>query len=215
MDQATVIEKTILFVKEKLENETSGHDWEHIKRVWENTKLISKSEDVDLFICEMAALLHDLVDDKLFSDENKAIEEVKAWLVLQNVSEEAINHIMEIITTMSFKGGNNDPVQTLEGQVVQDADRLDAIGAIGIARCFVYAGNKGDPIYDEQVAVREQMSKEEYRSGHSSAINHFYEKLLKLKDLMNTDTGKGLAENRHRFMEQFLSQFFGEINGEQ
>jgi len=211
MSRNQVIENTISFVKEKLQNEASGHDWFHIERVWKNTKVIGQKENVDLFICEMAALLHDLIDDKLFSDVEKAKQEITDWLVSQKLKEDEVSHILEIITTISFKGGNNAPVTTKEAEVVQDADRLDAIGAIGIARCFTYAGNKGIPIYDPSISVRNDLTVKEYREGQSTAINHFYEKLLKLKDLMNTLTGKQLAEKRHAFMKQFLNEFFREV----
>ena len=199
------------YVKQKLEMEGSGHDWYHIERVVKQARRIAKEENANPFICEVAALVHDLADDKVASSEKAGLKEVEQLLLpLQKADRD---HIREIITTMSFKGGNRPPVRTLEAQVVQDADRLDAIGAIGIARTFVYAGSKGDLIYDPSIQPRQHMSSSAYRHEQSTAINHFYEKLLKLKDLMNTRTGLEIAEERHAFLISFLSQFHGEWEG--
>ncbi|TKD71973.1 HD domain-containing protein [Pseudalkalibacillus hwajinpoensis] len=199
------------YVKQKLENEGSGHDWHHIERVVQHSEVIAKAEGANHFVCIAAALVHDLADDKIASSEAEGIKEVVN--LLGDVNEEDRNHIIEIISSISFKGGNRPPVTTLEAQVVQDADRLDAIGAIGIARTFVYAGSKGDLIYDPSIEPRNKMTPETYRNGQSTAINHFYEKLLNLKELMNTQKGIELAKQRHEFMEEFLSQFHDEWAG--
>lgn len=198
------------YVQQKLENEGSGHDWSHIDRVTKYAKTIAEAEGADGFVCEVAALVHDLVDDKL-GDPEEGIREVEH--LLKKVSTKETDHILNIISTISFKGGGMPPVESLEAKVVQDADRLDAIGAIGIARTFVYAGSKGDQMYDPHLPPREAMSVSSYRKGRSTAINHFYEKLLKLKGTMNTKKGKELAEERHKFMEAFLDQFYNEWEG--
>ncbi|MBN8207144.1 HD domain-containing protein [Bacillus sp. NTK071] len=199
------------YVKRKLEKEGSGHDWYHIKRVVQHAEVIAKAEGANEFVCKAAALVHDLVDDKIASSEAEGLTEVSN--LLADVNEVDRKHIIEIISSISFKGGNRPPVKTLEAQVVQDADRLDAIGAIGIARTFVYAGAKGDLIYDPSIAVRDRMTPETYRNGQSTAINHFYEKLLNLKELMNTQKGIELARERHEFIEEFLIQFHDEWSG--
>ncbi len=211
MDQENVILNTEQMVRDQLLNEESGHDWYHIERVTKTARQIAKKENANLFIVVLASLLHDLADDKVVESESKGIASIQQWLNAQQVESDDSEHILSIIQHMSFKGGNGTPLKTIEGQVVQDADRLDAIGAVGIARCFLYSGKKGQPIYDPTLKVREQMSKEEYRHGNSSAIHHFYEKLLKLKDLMNTETGQNLANERHQFMLEFLEQFFDEV----
>ncbi|KEF37973.1 putative HD superfamily hydrolase [Schinkia azotoformans MEV2011] len=195
MDKNRLIEEATAFVRSELENEASGHDWWHIARVTKMAKHIAEQEGADVFICEMAALLHDIADEKLNKGgEEAGLKRVKDWLEVHQADNETINTIIEIISTMSFKGGNHPPMTTLEGKVVQDADRLDAIGAIGIARTFAYAGAHGDLIYDPAIHPREKMTKEEYRAVKTTAVNHFYEKLLKLKNLMNTDTAKEMAE---------------------
>lgn len=210
-------EKQIAFTKEfvqkQLENDASGHDWWHIVRVAKTAKTIAEQEQADLFICEMSALLHDIADEKLNPSEEEGLKKVKDWLHTIEVDDKAASEIIRIISTMSYKGGGQPAMQTLEGKIVQDADRLDAIGAIGIARTFAYAGSKGDMMYDPSIVPREQMTKEEYRNGKSTAVNHFYEKLLNLKELMNTDYAKLMAEERHRFMEVYLQRFFKEWEG--
>ncbi|WP_042352140.1 HD domain-containing protein [Bacillus massiliigorillae] len=213
MNQSEMIRLTEEFVFELLSDEASGHDWWHIHRVTSLAKTIAEKEGADLFICEMAALLHDVADEKLNSSEESGISKVRQWLRSLQVDGESSKHIIEIITTMSFKGGGQPPVKTLEGKVVQDADRLDAIGAVGIARVFAFSGAKGQLIYDPTIPVREQLTKEEYRKQKTTAINHFYEKLLKLKGLMNTSYGKQMAEQRHAFMEEYLKTFLGEWQG--
>ena len=213
MSEEKVLENTSHFVKNILEGEGTGHDWWHIERVTNLAKSIAEKEGANLFICQMAALLHDIADEKLNESEEAGLELVREWLNKQQIDETIKNQILEIVRTISFKGGHGPNLTTLEAKVVQDADRLDAIGAIGIARCFIYAGAKGHLMYDPHLSPRESMTKEEYRHGESTAINHFYEKLLKLKDLMNTDEGYRLAEERHRFMEDYLRQFFSEWDG--
>ncbi|SES20627.1 uncharacterized protein SAMN04487944_12374 [Gracilibacillus ureilyticus] len=214
MDKDKVVQDTEKLVKDALMNEKSGHDWFHIKRVTKTAKEIADKEDADTFVVTIAALLHDLADDKVVDNEEKALSDIRKYLIESGIDHTDAQHILTIIQTISFKGGNNPPVETLEAKVVQDADRLDALGAIGIARCFVYAGKVGSPIYHSQLEIRENMSLEEYRNNNSSAINHFYEKLLKLKDLMNTKTGKELAAQRHEFLENFLDQFYLETGEE-
>lgn len=215
MDKMKLIEQTAAFVQAELANEASGHDWWHIARVTKMATFIAEKEGADVFICELAALLHDIADEKLNPNGGEAagLTKVRTWLLGQNATEETIVTVLEIISTMSYKGGNRPPMKTIEGMVVQDADRLDALGAIGIARTFAYAGAHGDLIYDPDTQPREQMTKEEYRNGKSTAINHFYEKLLKLTELMNTETAKQLSAKRHGLMEQFLKDFYDEWEG--
>ncbi|WP_347550874.1 HD domain-containing protein [Pseudalkalibacillus hwajinpoensis] len=205
------IEEISTYVKSKLEKEGSGHDWHHIERVVKHARQVATAEGANLFVCEVAALVHDLADDKIVASEAEGLEEVKE--LLKDLEPSDREHIMEIITTISFKGGNRPPVTTLEAKVVQDADRLDALGAIGVARTFVYAGSKGDLIYDPSIKPRDKMTVSSYRNEQSTAINHFYEKLLTLKNLMNTRKGIELANQRHQFMVMFLEQFQDEWDG--
>lgn len=213
MDKNLMIEMTKDFVKQKLYGEGSGHDWFHIERVYNLSKYIAEKENADLFIIEMTALLHD-IDDWKFSkgtDTNTTVTE--NFLTSINVSTDDINKIISIIKTMSFKGGVVDSSQSsIEGKVVQDADRLDAIGAIGIARTFAYGGSKGRQIYNPSIPPIEFASLDQVKNEENHTINHFYEKLLKLKDLMNTKTAKEIAEKRHKFMENFLEEFYSEWN---
>lgn len=211
--QADILRAAAALAKSELEHEGSGHDWWHIHRVTELAKRIAAAEKADLFICELAALLHDLADEKLVDDPEAGMKRTESWMLENDATAEEAAHVMEIISTLSFKGGAGKPMTTLEGAVVQDADRLDAIGAIGIARTFVYSGKKGRPMYDPNIPVRREMTPEEYRNGKDTAINHFHEKLLKLKDLLNTDSGLAIAEQRHAFMEEFLERFDREWNG--
>ena len=213
MDRHDNIERTEIFVRNILQNDSSGHDWWHIVRVKNMALELARKEDAKIHIVELAALLHDVADEKLNSEEQAGINKVIKWLKELNVNEKDSNHIIEIIKTMSFKGGHGEPMTTLEGKIVQDADRLDAIGAVGIARTFAYAGSRGDLIYDPSITVRRSLTKAEYRNGKSTAINHFYEKLLKLSELMNTKSAKEIAMERHRFMEVYLDQFYKEWNG--
>lgn len=210
MDKEKIIELTKEYVYSELHNDGSGHDWYHIVRVTNLAKTIAFEEKADLYICELAALLHDIADEKLNSSEAEGLQKVEHWINSVGVDRITTQHVISIISTMSFKGGNQPKMTTLEGKVVQDADRLDAIGAIGIARTFAYAGSKGELIHDPELKPRETMTKKQYRNGKSTAINHFYEKLLKLKETMNTNYGKQLAEERHQVMERYLRDFFNE-----
>jgi uncharacterized protein len=207
-----VVLETADYIKQRLSGEGSGHDWWHIYRVWNLGKKIAALEKANLYVVELACLLHDIADYKFHGgDEEIGPRLAEEWLKKLSVEKPVINHITKIISDVSFKGANTEnKINTLEGQCVQDADRLDAIGAVGIARCFAYGGFKGRLIYDPSVSPNINMSKEEYKRTDSSAINHFYEKLLLLKDMMNTNTGKKLAEERHEFMELFLKQFYKE-----
>ncbi|MDT8862757.1 HD domain-containing protein [Alkalihalobacillus sp. MEB130] len=207
MNATEMIAETRQWVKDQLLQEKTGHDWYHIRRVTDQAIEIARIEGADELIVTLAALTHDLIDDKVVESEAEGLKNVLDWLIKIGTTEEQRQHIVAIITTMSYKGGTNQPVTTLEAQVVQDADRLDALGAIGVARTFVYAGSKGDPMYDPTLSVRETLTLDEYRNGQSSAIGHFYEKLLKLKDLMNTEEGKKRAHERHQFLKNFLDQF--------
>ena len=216
MNNSDLIQKTIEFVKQKLFNAEGGHDWFHIERVYKNCLLIAKTENCNLLVVQLGALLHDIADSK-FHDGNELIgpETARFFLENQNVDEITIQHVIDIIENISFKGGNfNKKFNSIELQIVQDADRLDAIGAIGIARTFNYGGFKNRVIYNPDIPANLSMTKEEYKNSESPTLNHFYEKLLLLKDKMNTDTGKKLAENRHEFMNLFLEQFYSEWNGE-
>ncbi|SER05863.1 HD domain-containing protein [Piscibacillus halophilus] len=205
-----LIQSTMEFVRSELENEGSGHDWWHIFRVTKTARRIAEKEGADLLICTMAALLHDLADEKLNETEEAGVKRVTDWLDQIKVTGNQREQILTIIQSISFKGGHGPTLNSLEAKVVQDADRLDAIGAIGIARCFTYAGSKGNIIHDPETIPREGMSLEEYRKRDGTAINHFYEKLLRLKDLMKTNTGYEMAKQRHQFMEHYLEEFFDE-----
>jgi len=216
MDQETIIQKTTDFVKGVLSDAEGGHDWWHIYRVWKLSKHIAKTENVDMFIVELGALLHDIADPKFHGgDEEIGPRKAREFLSSLNVDEDVIIHVENIITNISFKGGKHaQKFRSPELDVVQDADRLDAIGAIGIARAFNYGGYKGREIYNPNIKPNLNMTKEEYKNSNAPTLNHFYEKLLLLKDRMNTKTGKSMAEHRHKFMEQFLDEFYKEWNGE-
>ena len=211
----SVIENTINFVKKQLENAESGHNWFHMERVYNNALLIAKDETCNLEVVQLAALLHDIADSKFHDgDETVGPKVARAFLTSENVSEETINHVVKIIENISFKGGNFEKQFTSkELEIVQDADRLDAIGAVGIARTFNYGGYKNREIYNPEISPNLTMSKEEYKNSTAPTINHFYEKLLLLKDKMNTESGKKIAQQRHDFMETFLEQFYNEWNG--
>lgn len=211
-----LIENTIEFVKEKLKDAEAGHDWFHIERVYKNALLIASDESCDLNIVKLGALLHDIADSKFTDgDETVGPRVAREFLESQKTSEETIAHVVNIIENISFKGGNFEKkFNSTELQIVQDADRLDALGAIGIARTFNYGGFKNRTLYNPEIAPQLNMSKEEYKKSESPTLNHFYEKLLLLKEKMNTESGKKLAEERHKFMELFLTQFYAEWNGE-
>ena len=212
MTEKEIIDTTVYFVKTTLQNAEGGHDWWHIERVWKNAVTIAEGEKVNLHVVELAALLHDIADAK-FNNGDEEIGPAKATQFLQSISvaEEIIEQVENIIRNISFKGGNftqyfNSP----ELAVVQDADRLDALGAIGIARAFNYGGFKNREIYNPAIAPDLGMTKESYKKSAAPTINHFYEKLLLLKNKMNTTTGKQMAEQRHLFMETYLEQFYKE-----
>lgn len=215
MTQEEVIKNTADYVKNKLRGEGSGHDWWHVFRVWKNAINISKNEKADLFVVELAALLHDIADWKFNNgDEDIGPNMAMEWLEKNCVNENIIAHICDIIRNISFKGaGVENNIQTIEGMIVQDADRLDAIGAIGIARAFAYGGNKNREIYNPEIKPEFHKTFEEYKKNNSTSLNHFYEKLLLLKDLMNTKTGKLIAQERHGFMKNFLVEFLEEWEG--
>ena len=209
-----LIEKTIGFVKTTLSGAEGGHDWWHIHRVLENTRLIAGKEHASLFICEMGALLHDIADPKFHNgDEKKGNYLAKGFLKQNSVPENQINAILNIIDNISFSKGTDIVDKSIELQVVQDADRLDAIGAIGIARAFNYGGFKNRIMYDPSIPPKKYRSSNEYRNSNSPTINHFHEKLLLLKDLMNTKTGMEMAAKRHDFMLMYLQQFHKEWDG--
>jgi len=215
MNKNQIIENTVTFVKETLKDAEGGHDWFHIERVYKNSLLIAKSEEVDVFIVGLGALLHDIADSKFHNgDETVGSKIATHFLEDQDVDKEVIDHIVQIIDNISFKGGK--VVRTFSSKeldVVQDADRLDAIGAVGIARTFNYGGFKNRAIYNPGIQPALNMTKEEYKNSTAPSINHFYEKLLLLKDKMNTETGMQLAQKRHEFMERYLEQFYAEWEG--
>ncbi len=214
-NKSFVLEETKKHVRSKLEGEGSGHDWWHVYRVWKNAVHVGKEEKVDLFVVQLAALLHDIADWKLHDgDESIGPKLAREWLEKLKVEEDVISHVCEIIKDVSFKGaGVKHKMKTKEGMVVWDADKLDAIGAMGITRVFAYGGHMDREIYNPDVKVIMHKSFEEYKNSKGSSINHFYEKLLLLKDLMNTKTAKKIAERRHKFMEEFLERFFKEWEG--
>ena len=214
----TIIDNTILFVKQQLENAEGGHDWFHIERVYKNALLIAREEeDCDIIVIKLGALLHDIADSKFHGgDESIGPKTARTFLESQNVKEEIILHVIAIIENISFKGGNFEKkFNSKELEVVQDADRLDALGAIGIARTFNYGGFKNRALYNPNIQPNMSMNKDAYKNSESPTLNHFYEKLLLLKDKMNTDTGKKIAQKRHDFMITFLAQFYAEWDGEE
>jgi uncharacterized protein len=217
MDKEKIITTTIAFVKKELKNTEGGHDWFHIERVFKNSILISKDEKVDVFVVSLAALLHDIADPKFYNgDETVGPKVATKFLKEQEVHEQIINHVVNIIKHISFKNSfdkESKKFTSIELKVVQDADRLDAIGAIGIARCFNYGGFKNRGLYDPEIIPNLNMTKEQYKNSDTPTINHFYEKLLLLKDSMNTLSGKKIAAQRHAFMETYLKQFYDEWDG--
>ena len=210
-----IIDKTCRFVEEKLAGEGSGHDWWHIYRVWNLAKNIAGQEGANLIIVELSALLHDIADWKFHNgDDSIGPKLAEQFLVENQVERRVIDPVIEIITSISYKGaGVPTPMKTLEGKVVQDADRLDAIGALGIARTFAYGGYKNRLIYHPEEKPVLHQSFDDYKKNQGHTINHFYEKLLLLKDRMNTASGKRLAEARHQFMQAYLDQFYKEWDG--
>jgi uncharacterized protein len=210
-----LIDNTILFVKDQLKNAEGGHDWFHIERVYKNTLLIAQTERCNMNVVQLGALLHDIADSKFHGgDESIGPKIARTFLENQKVEVSIINHVIHIIENISFKGGNfKKNFSSIELDIVQDADRLDAIGAIGIARTFNYGGFKNRAIYNPHIAPNLKMTKEEYKNAEAPTINHFYEKLLLLKDGMNTKAGKRIAQQRHEFMQHFLVQFYNEWEG--
>jgi uncharacterized protein len=215
IDHTTVVRQTAEHVKALMTGERSGHDWWHVYRVWRGAVYISAQEPVDRLVVELVALLHDIADWKFHDGDNMAgPRAARMWLQSIAVDQGTIAHVCEIIKDLSFRGaGVPTPMRTLEGQVVQDADLLDAIGAVGIARAFAYDGYRGRAIYDPEVDPEVHTSAGQYLNETGTTINHFYEKLLLLKDLMNTNTARALAEERHAFMQDFLDRFFHQWNG--
>ena len=211
-----IIEATKVFVKETLKGAEAGHDWFHTLRVYNNARLIAKSESVDLYIVALGALLHDIADSKFHNgDDTVGPRVARKFLLQHNIDSFVIDSVIDIINNISFNKSletNNKP-NSIELDVVQDADRLDAIGAIGIARCFNYGGFKNRKLFDPSIKPNLKMSKKEYKNSKAPTINHFYEKLLLLSDKMNTKTGKKIAKERHQFMTEYLDQFHAEWEG--
>ena len=215
MNNEQIIAQTAEHIRLKLEGEGSGHDWWHVYRVWKNAIHIGKQEKADLFVIELAALLHDIADWKFHNgNEDIGPQLAREWLETLSVEESVIAHVCRIIRAISFKGaGVKNTMDSPEGLIVQDADRLDAMGAIGIARTFAYGSSKHREIYNPTVNPQLHTSFEQYKNSEGTTINHFYEKLLLLKNLMNTPTAKKIAEGRHKYMQEFLQQFFLEWEG--
>ncbi len=214
MNQNDIIQRTAKYIKQEFSNDSSGHDWWHIHRVWKTSIAICEQEKADSFIVQLAALLHDLDDWKFNDSDDETPLRAKAWLESCGVDSVTTQTVCNIIMHISYKGaGVANKMGSLEGFIVQDADRLDAIGAIGIGRAFAYGGYKNRPLYDPDSLPHMHASFEEYKNSRSATINHFYEKLLLLKDRMNTATAKRIAEQRHDVMVTFLDQFMKEWNG--
>ncbi|MEN9477746.1 MAG: hypothetical protein RLZZ300_1887 [Pseudomonadota bacterium] len=209
-----LVDRVAAHIKARFLAESSGHDWHHINRVWQLTRRIAAQEGADSQIAELGALVHDIADWKFHDgDDSVGPREAEALLRREGATEEVIAAVVDIVATISYKGaGVTTAMQTLEGQCVQDADRLDAIGAIGIARCFAYGGHAGRLLHDPDEAPVLHQTAAAYKASKGASLNHFYEKLLLLKDRMNTPTGRALAEPRHRFMEDFVAQFLEEWN---
>ena len=210
--QNKIIESIKQDIKELYKDESSGHDYDHSMRVFNNSLLISKDMKCDVFVIGVASLLHDVDDPKIFHTIN--YENAKKIMEKYSLDIEVIKKVIDIIDCVSFKGGNFKKPRTIEGEVVQDADRLDAIGAIGIARAFTYGGYHQRKMYDPEILPRDKMSIEEYRSSNGTTINHFYEKLLKLENTMNTESAKEIAKVRTEFLNEYLDRFIDEWNGE-
>lgn len=214
-DLSTLMARTADFIRQRLKDDASGHDWWHIDRVRRNAVFLANAEGADVAVCELAALLHDIADWKFHGgDETAGPRAAREWLASQSADPSLVERICDIIGGVSFKGaGVETAMPTLEGRCVQDADRLDAMGAIGIARAFAFGGHFGRAMYDPDHPPERHANFDAYKKKSGPTINHFYEKLLLLKDRMQTPTGRALAEERHRFLETFLRQFFAEWNG--
>ncbi len=218
MNRQEIISRTEAFVKDTLEGAEAGHDWSHIERVLKNARTIAARENADPFIIELAALLHDIADSKFHNgNEELGPERSKRFLEGLDLPADVVNHVVNIVRNISFKNeldpGSEKTFDSIELRVLKDADRLDAIGAIGVARAFHYGGYKNRSLYDPSIEPQVDQSKEQYKKGKAPTINHFYEKLLLLKDKMNTQTGREMAEERHAFMESFLERFYREWDG--
>lgn len=212
--QPALIDRVATQIRRRFVGESSGHDWYHIQRVWKLTQQIAAQEGAKLEIAELGALVHDIADWKFCAgDETVGPREARRLLANEGVSGDVIEAVADIVATISFKGaGVTTAMKTLEGQCVQDADRLDAMGAIGIARCFAYGGHAGRAMYDPDIRPVMHTSAEAYKSAKGTSLNHFHEKLFLLKDRMNTASGRAMAEERHRYMEQFIDRFLHEWN---
>jgi uncharacterized protein len=211
MNKKFIVKKIEKRLKEKLKNETTGHDWWHAWRVCNSAKKIAKKEGGDSFVIELASLLHDVEDWKFNGLKDSKTALAEKWLNELNVDKKTIKHVCHIIKNVSFKGaGVKNKIKTIEGKIVQDADRLDVIGAIGIARTFTYGGYKNRQIYDPKIKPKFHKTFQQYKNSNYTSINHFYEKILLLKDRLNTKTAKKIAVRRHKLVEQFLKQFLGE-----
>lgn len=210
-----IILKTAKYAEETLAHEATGHDWLHVRRVWRNANMLGRASGADMFVVELAALLHDIADWKAHGGDSRAgAGKTEAWLKKMKVDAKDIAHITSIIDKASFKGAKvRNRIDTPEGRIVQDADRLDAMGAVGIARAFTYGGARGSEIYNPARKPVLHTSAKTYLKCSGTTINHFHEKLLLLEKLMNTEKGKRAARSRHRFMESFLRQFYGEVAG--
>jgi len=216
MTETDYVAKTAKYIKDKFSGEGSGHDWWHMYRVWQLSKEIYKNEhEANHLVVELAALLHDIADWKFNDGDTEAgPKAAREWLMSINVSEDIIEHVEEIIHTISYKGaGVASNTETIEGQIVHDADKIDALGAIGIARVFAYGGSASREIHNPEIKSVLHKTFEEYKNNNGTSINHFYEKLLLLKDRMYTDTGKQIAESRHQYMEKYLEEFYKEWDG--
>ncbi len=211
-NEVQIVNNAIAYIKEMFSNDYSGHDFHHSIRVYNNALHIAEKEGGNLLHIKLAALLHDVDDRKLF-DTSENLDNARGFLQNNGLDEETTNKICEIIKSVSYSGNGSITPDTIEGKIVQDADRLDALGAIGIARTFAYGGHKGRPIYDPDEKPIENMTAEEYKNHTSNSLNHFYEKLLKLKDLINTETARSMAEKRHAYIENYLEEFLCEWNG--
>lgn len=210
--QAGLVERVAAHIKARFMAESSGHDWYHISRVWKLAQQIGAREGADPTVVELAALVHDIADWKFHDgDDSVGPREAERLLIQEGAPRETIDQVVEIVSTISYKGaGVKTEMRTLEGRCVQDADRLDAMGAIGIARCFAYGGHAGRAIYDPDELPVLHATADAYKAAKGNSLNHFYEKLFLLKDRMNTATGRSMAEQRHRFMEEFVAQFLAE-----
>ena len=212
MDKKTIISQTITFVKQQLKGDATGHDWWHVHRVWHMALILAEQEGADLFVVQLATLLHDIADWKFHAgDDKKGGVIARQWLESLGLEEKVIGHVCQIVSDISFKGASvATHMKTIEGKVVQDADRLDAIGAIGIARAFAYGGYKKREMYNPEIEPLLHQSFEQYKNSEGTTVNHFHEKLLLLKNCMNTQSALQIAEERHQFMEVFLDRFLKE-----